>query len=177
MKNGSCSVELIIYFHENYNRYKEHDNNVWQNTFSATKHYFQHSHHHYLCIFNSNELEPACCACKSLQQQKWTTATAATAEIHRLIVLTFTVLPPGTFNKHWGMSVGAIFSTWKNSVPHLYFMHTSKSDAILSDCPSAAVCQHMLLPCDNKDNNDRKVQLLLSHHQYAPLISWADIIK
>ena len=32
------------------------------------------------------------------------------------------------------------FSTWRNSIPHLRFIHTSMSDAILSDCPSAAIC-------------------------------------
>ena len=31
------------------------------------------------------------------------------------------------------------FSTWRNSVTHLCFIHTSMSDAILSDCPSAAI--------------------------------------
>ena len=35
---------------------------------------------------------------------------------------------------------GAIFSTWRNSVPHLCFRYTSMSDAAVSDCPSAAIC-------------------------------------
>jgi len=32
------------------------------------------------------------------------------------------------------------FSTWRNSVAHLCFIHTSTSDANLLDCPSAATC-------------------------------------
>ena len=38
------------------------------------------------------------------------------------------------------MSVGAIFSTWRNSATPLCFICTSISDAILSDCPCAAIC-------------------------------------
>ena len=58
---------------------------------------------------------------------------------HCLTALTFTVWSLYTFSKCWWMSVGAIFSTWRNSVPHLCFIRTSTPDAILSDCPSAAV--------------------------------------
>ena len=32
------------------------------------------------------------------------------------------------------------FSSWKNSVTHLCFLGTSMSNAILSDCPCAAIC-------------------------------------
>jgi len=60
--------------------------------------------------------------------------------IHHLTVLTATVWFPSTFSKHWWMSVGAIFSTWRNSVPHLYFICNSMSDVILSVCSSAAIC-------------------------------------
>jgi len=38
------------------------------------------------------------------------------------------------------MSIGAILSTRKNSPTHLYFIHTSTLDAVLSDCLSAAIC-------------------------------------
>ena len=34
----------------------------------------------------------------------------------------------------------SFFSVWRNSVPLLYFIHTSISDAILSDCPLSAIC-------------------------------------
>ena len=44
------------------------------------------------------------------------------------------------------MTVGAIFSAWRNSIPHLCFICTSMSDAILSGCPSAAIC-HMATTC------------------------------
>ena len=44
------------------------------------------------------------------------------------------------FGLHWWMSMGAIFSAWRNLVPPLYSIHTSMSDAILSDCPPTAIC-------------------------------------
>jgi len=55
-------------------------------------------------------------------------------------VLIPTVWSPQTFSKCQRMSVGAIFSTWRNSIPHICIIHTSMSDAILSDCCSAAIC-------------------------------------
>jgi len=38
------------------------------------------------------------------------------------------------------MSMGAISSAWRTFVPCLCFIQTSVSEAILSDCPSAAIC-------------------------------------
>ena len=49
-------------------------------------------------------------------------------------------LSPQIFTKCQCMSVGAIFSTRRNSVTHLCFICTSMSDTMLSDCPSAAIC-------------------------------------
>jgi len=40
------------------------------------------------------------------------------------------------------MSAGAIFTAWRNLIPHLCFIWTPMSDATLSDCPSAAI-RHM----------------------------------
>jgi len=34
---------------------------------------------------------------------------------------------------------GVIFSAWRNSERHLYFIRTSMPDTILSDCPFAAI--------------------------------------
>jgi len=39
------------------------------------------------------------------------------------------------------------FSTWGNSMTELCSIHTSLSDTILSDCPSAAIC-HMATTCN-----------------------------
>ena len=50
------------------------------------------------------------------------------------------VWSPSVFSKGWWMSMSAIFSAWRNSVPQLCFIHTSTLVAMLSDCPSAAVC-------------------------------------
>ena len=59
---------------------------------------------------------------------------------YHLAVLTSTAQSQWTFSKHWWMSLGAIFSTWRNSMTYLYFIHISTSDTILSHCPSAALC-------------------------------------
>ena len=117
------------------------DNSQLQNTI------FPCSHHHYLCIFASNEQEPACCACRNLYQWRWPTVTTDEthhplhycAHIHCLVSL--------NFSKCQWMSVGANFSTWRSSATHLCFMHTSMSDVILSDCPSAAI-PHMATKCN-----------------------------
>ena len=45
------------------------------------------------------------------------------------------------------VTMDAVFSTWRNSVPHLCFIHTSTSDTILPDCPSAAIC-HIATKCN-----------------------------
>ena len=62
--------------------------------------------------------------------------------------------PPHCPNIHCLVSIniqqvpmGAIFSTWRNSVPPHCFIHTAMSDAILSDCPSAAIC-HTATTCN-----------------------------
>ena len=71
------------------------------------------------------------------------TAIATTETNHSLLtVLISTVWSSQMFSKHWWMSKGAIFSSWRNSVTHLSFRCTSMLDAILSACCSDAIC-HM----------------------------------
>ena len=53
-------------------------------------------------------------------------------------VLTRPVWSPEIFSKCLWAS--AVYSAWKNSMTHPYLTHTSVSDAILSDYPSAAIC-------------------------------------
>ena len=43
---------------------------------------------------------------------------------HCLTVLTPTIWSPSVFSKRWWMSVGAIFSSWRNSVTRLCFIHS-----------------------------------------------------
>jgi len=135
-----------IYFHGNYNRYKEH-NTIWQRKFSATKHCFQI----YLLPLAMLFCQPWRRAC---MLQSWKTAPAEVTNCftaamtssllkqnsHCPTVLTSTVWSPSIFSKHEWMSMGAIFSSWGNSVTHLCFVCTSVSDTIFSDCPSAATC-------------------------------------
>ena len=61
--------------------------------------------------------------------------------VHHFTVLTSTVwfLQMFSVNEYQWVS---FFSAWRNSVSHLCFIFTSMSNAILSDCHSAASC-HM----------------------------------
>ena len=56
---------------------------------------------------------------------------------HHLTAFTSTVWSPEMFSRCWWVS---FFSAWRNSVAHVCFRHTSMSDTVLSDCPSAAIC-------------------------------------
>jgi len=109
---------------------------------------FQHSHDRLLCITASNEQKPACYAHKSLHDRpehglSFTSSLWLPKRItYCLTVLTSTSWSPETLSKHQWMSVGAIFSPWRNSMTHLSLICAFMSDAILSDCPSAAIC-HM----------------------------------
>jgi len=58
------------------------------------------------------------------------------------------------------------FSTWRNSVTHLFFIYTPMSNAIVSDCPFAAI-DHMAMKCKG----------ILVEHLLLPLTLWANVIK
>ena len=73
------------------------------------------------------------------------------------------------------MLMGANFSTWKNSVSHRCSIHTSMSDTILSDCPSAAI-RHTATTW-NGTLVGILVQLQLPYHKHLPLTWWANITK
>ena len=62
-------------------------------------------------------------------------------------VLTSTGCSPQTFSKHRWVSVGAIFSTWRNSVPHLCSIYNAIWHGSASGCPSAAIC-HTATKCN-----------------------------
>ena len=66
---------------------------------------------------------------------------------HHLAVLISAVWSPEMFSKHQWISVGTIFSSWRNSVTLFCFIYPSMSHAVLSDCPSAAIC-HMATKCN-----------------------------
>ena len=113
---------------------------------------FPDSCHHYLCIFASNEQEPACCAFK-IYMTIWNVACLSHCSCH------YWNAPPTTsvcthslfgLQKH-SASINEcqwvqFFYTWRNSVTHLGFIHTSVSDTTLSVCPSATIC-HMATTC------------------------------
>jgi len=115
--------------------------------FSATKHYFQHSHHQQLCIFTSNEQVPARQAHKKSAPEEvpychyhccWNAPLTASlcSVIHCLV----------SRNIQWAsVNVSGcdfvIFSAERNPVPHLWIICNTVSDVMLSDCLSAAIYQ------------------------------------
>ena len=56
---------------------------------------------------------------------------------YHLTELTSTVSSAETSRKDQSVSMGAIFSAWRNQMPHLYLIWIFMSEAIPSDCPSA----------------------------------------
>ena len=90
-----------------------------------------------------------------------------------LTVLTSAVWSPSVFSKHQWMSVGAVFSTCWNSVTHLCFICTSMSDAVLSECPFAAIC-HMATKF--KGIWMGKFSLCCPCHHHSSLMLWVNII-
>ena len=100
----------------------------------------------------------------------------ATAETHHSIphcAHIYCLVSLSTPNCQW-MSVGAIFSTRRNSVTHLCFIRTSMSDTIFSDCHSAAV-GHMAIKCDGILVG--RFSIYCQYYQQPPLMLWARLIK
>lgn len=95
-----------------------------------TCHTFKNLHGHWKCSLSFMSLS---------LPLKWST--------HHLTVFTSTGWSPETFSKYWQMSMCSIFSTCRNSLLHLCFIHTSVSDAILSNCSTAAIC-HTATTCN-----------------------------
>ena len=132
-----------ISFHGKYNRYKEYSNTVWQSKFSAIKYDF-----FYIVTITRYAFLPAMNTSLHAMLVKICTSRGDPLLLSSLLkcitschtVLIPTVWSPQTFSKCQRMSVGAIFSTWRNSIPHICIIHTSMSDAISSDCCSAAIC-------------------------------------
>ena len=101
---------------------------------------FQRRLYHQLCIFASDEQEPACHAHKNLHQ--WRQPTVTTAEMHHL--------PPQCVHIHYLFSINIqqalVNVKWMPYFPHgrIQF-HTSASEMevymmpFFSDCPSTAI--------------------------------------
>lgn len=60
-----------------------------------------------------------------------------------LTVLTSTGWSPQMFSKHWWISTSAIFTSWRSSIKHISFIHTSVSDTAPL-LPSITWQQHVM---------------------------------
>mgnify|MGYP001852689430 CR=1 FL=1 len=126
-----------IYFHGNYNRYKGNNNTILIKNILSHRTLF-------LNIITTISYIFSPVMNKSLHATITKICTSGGDPLlllpllecitHHLTVLTFTVWSLQTFSKCWWMLIGAIFSTWRNWIPHLCFILTLKSDTILADC-------------------------------------------
>jgi len=166
----------LVYLYGNYNRYKEHNNTVLEYSYKTL---LQHRHHHKVYIFANNGKEPVCCVCKSLYGHLecglssyscchcWNTPPTASLCSQPLFGLhKCSVSIDECERVHF-------FFSWRTLTTHFCFIHTSMSDAILSEFPPAAIC-HTATKCNNTGG---KIQPLLPSHQHPPLILWTNIIK
>ena len=115
---------------------------------------FQHSHHQELCIFASNEEEPACWACKNLHGHL---ECGLSFMLRSPLLKCITHPPLHSVHIHCLVSINAqqalmnisechFFPTWRNLMTHLCLIRASMSETILSDCPSAVIC-HTATKC------------------------------
>ena len=131
-----------IYFPGNYNRYKEHSNIVWieQNLHYRTLVFSIITAVNYACFPSMNRsLHAMLIKICTNRGDPVLQLAVLKCTTHSLTVLTSTSWSPETVSNHWWMSMGAVFSTWRNSVTHLCFLYISTSGAIVSDCPSAVI--------------------------------------
>ena len=112
---------------------------------------FQHSHHHQpICadelIVTFIILQCDSCAWPSGMWPVFHVAVTS-SEMHHLVPHCAHIHCLVFINIQQWMSVGTIFSTWRNSIPHLCFTHISMSNTIVWDHPSAAIC-HAVTTCN-----------------------------
>jgi len=150
-----------IYFHRNYNRYKEHNNAVWQSQFSTTRDFFSTV----TTISSASSPVTNKSLCATLVNMY------TTAETHHppLTALTATVRSPLQFRKCQCMSVG---TTRMNSVTALCLIPTSTPDTILSERLSAAICHTA-----TKRNRTLVGRFNLYCHTTPPLTLQANTIR
>lgn len=130
-------------FHESCNRYKEHNNTIWQNKFSATKHFFNTVtiiSYAFLLAMNKNLCAMLLTICMTVRN----VACLSCCYRHCCNApFSASVCSHPPFGVHkcsanvceWQF----FFPAWRNSLAHLYLIDTSVSD-IVSHCPSAAIC-------------------------------------
>lgn len=100
-------------------------NNNWGSKFSAKKHFFQHSNHH-SCAFLPATNKSLHATLESICTSKGDPLSSLLKCItHRFTVHTITAWSTEVFSKCWWMTIGATFSTRRNAVTHLCFIHAT----------------------------------------------------
>jgi len=125
-----------IYFHGNYNIYKELNDTYLIEQILSYKNYFS--------TVTTINCAFSLAMNKSLHAEL---VKVCSSRGDPLLFLTSIVWSPKTFRKCRWISMGTIFSAQRNSVALVCFIPTSVSYVILSDCPSAAIC-HVATKCN-----------------------------
>ena len=129
----ALKVVPSIFLHENYNRYRNTvtlfvvENLLYHNAV------FQHSHHHWLCIFTGGEQEPACHTCQNLYLVRVT-------PLSLLLLLKCTTHHQASMNVN-GCNFFCI--QWHAFTSYALSCQTPN----LPDCLSAAIC-HTATKCN-----------------------------
>jgi len=95
-------------------------------------------------IMTGNEQESVCCTHKYLHQWRWHAVDVANAETHHPLPHCAHIHCFFSHPRSASFSVCqrvTFFSVWRNEFTHFCFICTSVLDTILTDCPSAAICQ------------------------------------
>ena len=131
-----------IYFYGNHDRYKEHNLLYLIEQILSYQPWFFSIVTAINCPFLSakNKILHSALV-KNLHQWRWPTIAVTTAEIHHPLPHCAHIhfLVSININKCQWMLIGAIVFSWRNSVTPFCSTHTPMSNAILSDCPSAAI--------------------------------------
>ena len=123
-----------IYFHGTYNSYKEHNNAIWQRKFSPARHYFSTHSQPVAVHFHQSLHAVLLTICNSRCGPIVTTAEAHHPlphhdHVHSVVSRNIQHASMNASGRHFFLTV-----------THLCFISTSTLGAILSDCPSAAIC-------------------------------------
>ena len=117
---------------------------------------FQCSHNHWLCIFTSNEQDPACHACNNVHLWRWLTVIVTTAETHHML-------------PHCSLICMEEFNDSPLLHTHFY---------VRRHFVTLSLCCHL-----SHSNNNMwwnvvgKIRHLLLYHHHLPLMLWANIRK
>jgi len=132
---------------------------------------FQPIHHHELCIFTSNELEPACCICANLYQSRQPSVTVVTAEMQHPL--------PDCAHIHCSVSINVHQVLMNVSGCNFFWIqwHTVASSTLPCQTSSVMVTLYYCHTTTKCNGIGGKVHPLWPYYQHPPQTVFANIMK